>query len=61
MSGMSWHFRITTRTEPRDLDAVGPAGAGRWRELLVTTEKDAVRLRPPGTPGTGTRRGRTGR
>jgi tetraacyldisaccharide 4'-kinase len=36
----------------RDLEAVARRARAVGASLLVTTEKDAVRLRPPGTPGT---------
>ena len=38
--------------EPRDLEAVARRARAVGASLLVTTEKDAVRLRAPGTPAT---------
>jgi tetraacyldisaccharide 4'-kinase len=39
---------------PADLEAVERQARAVGAELLVTTEKDAVRLRPPGSTGAGT-------
>jgi hypothetical protein len=38
--------------EPRDLEAVARRARAVGASLLVTTEKDAVRLGAPGTPAT---------